>query len=82
MFGAIVSALMPLIIRMVLGYLGKQADKKAAREAFLKFVDQWERTRKTSVTLHDSDREQVDDIRRQQLEWEKQQKAKENEIQT
>ena len=69
MWTSIIVGLLPLVIKIILGILSKKEERRKAKEAFLNFVAEWESVQKTSVQLNESDREQMDDLKRQREEY-------------
>ena len=56
--------LLSVLLKLMGWILDKRSADKAAKEAFLLFVDSLNTTSLASVSLNDSDREQVEELKR------------------
>lgn len=64
MQAALIKLLLPLAIRILVGIFAKVDNDKESKKQFLLFVDSMEREQLASVKLNDSDRAQVDELKR------------------
>lgn len=63
MWGTVVTAFLPVAIKIITSYLNSQADKKEAREAFIAFVEKMQSSSNGSVKVRNSYQAQIDRLK-------------------